>query len=157
MNWTKQRVSVVKCVTDTAPTTITLGQWLDSVKMGQQDDTPKKMRRALLPHGVFIGGRTERHRTECSGLVQFDIDTKHNPDLCRESVKRRAASDPTIIMVANSAGAGCWGLAVRGADLDTQLNHLESSLGVMLDRCNSRSTAALRFMARDASPYLNTT
>ena len=107
-----------------------------------------------MPHGMFINGRRADNLVRPSGFMQLDIDTKHNPRLCVDEIKRRAVNDSSIILIAKSAGSGCWGLVRREADGDAQLDRIESILGVTLDRCNSRSVAALRFASSDPEPYL---
>lgn len=153
MNWVNIPVSMVESVTSMHPRTITLGSWLTAMKVSQIDHIPKKERPALMPHGMFMRGRRAQNLIRHSGLIQFDVDLRDNPGLNVAEVKRRAAYDASILLVANSAGAGCWGLARCEADTDAHLDRIESTLGVTLDRCNSRSVAALRFASSDPEPY----
>ena len=157
MIWTQITVSMVQNVTDTEPKPVKLSRWLHAMKVSNISGMDKKKRPALLPHGLFNGGRQERHLVMPSGLIQFDIDQKDNPSLCHDEVKRRAAMDPTIMLCARSATGGMWGLAVREPDTDQQLDSIEASLSVILDRCNSRSMAALRFASHDPHPYIKDT
>ena len=106
-----------------------------------------------MPHGMFVGGRRLEHLHSTSSIVQFDIDLKHNPHLQHDQVKQRAAQCADIVFCARSAGGGLYGFARRRGDLDDQLNEIEQILGVVLDRCNSRSLAALRFASYDPQPY----
>lgn len=153
MNWTQITVSMVQNVTDTNPKPVQLAQWLHAMKVSNISGTDKKKRPALLPHGQFHGGRQSRHLIQESGLMQFDIDLRDNPGLCHDEVKRRAAQVPTIVLCAASAAGGMWGLAIREPDQDLQLDEIEQSLSVILDRCNSRSVAALRFASFDPNPH----
>ena len=152
MNWQTQSVSMLDCVRSTDPRTITLGAWVRATKQSNLD-TPKRERPALMPHGMFVGGRSADHCVAQSTLVQFDIDHKHNPDLSVDLVKRLAAHCDDIVWCARSAGGGAYGFAVRRGDLDNQLNEIEKNLRVVLDWCNSRNVAALRFASYDPNPY----
>jgi hypothetical protein len=154
MNWLSQPVSMVESVRHIYPRTCTIGSWVMNNKHTDWAGVPKKMRPALMPHGLFSNGRKAENLSHPSGLMQFDVDTKDNPGLCVADVKRRAANVPGVVLVANSVNGGCWGLAVREPDMDAQLTQLEQQLGVILDKVNSRSMAALRFAAHDAAPYL---
>ena len=148
MNWTQTTVSMVQNVTCTTPTPVKLGQWVKAMKVSNIDHLHKRQRPALLPHGLFRGGRTERHCVLESGLMQFDIDLKHNPDLCHRTVKAAAAQMPNVVLCAVSAGGGLWGLAIRDGDQDEQLQRLATGLGVTLDVKNSRNVA--QFSAQPA-------
>ena len=106
-----------------------------------------------MPHGVFAGGRSADCLVAESGIIQFDIDRKHNPNLDIEAIKAKAAEVDGIVFCAKSAVDGCYGFALRNGDQDTQLDNIETALGVVLDRCNSRSVAALRFASVDRWPY----
>jgi len=152
MHWHNILVSMLDGVQSTSPRTVTLGAWAQATKRSNLN-TPKKQRPALMPHGHFVGGRTARHCNEESGVIQFDIDQKDNPNLNRDQVKRRCAKLPGVYFCANSATGGMWGIAKRGADLESQLKQLERTLGVRLDKPNSRSVAALRFASYDSNPY----
>ena len=155
MNWLHTPVSMVDSVRSMHPRTITLASWVSAVKVSNVDHIPKKQRPAVMPHGMFMRGRKADNLVRSSGLMQFDVDERDNPGLNVDEVKRRAASDPAILFVAKSAGAGCWGLVRRDGDEDAQLDHIQRVLQVTLDRCNSRSVAALRFAAHDPAPYLS--
>jgi hypothetical protein len=155
MNWHTITVSMLDCVQSQIPRSITLGQWAAATKRSNLD-TPKKQRPALMPHGHFVGGRSAAHCVQPSGLIQFDIDLKHNPHLDVEMVKRRCRQLPEVYFCAHSAGGGLWGIAKRtkhSTDVDKQLFWLEHALGVKLDKINSRSVAALRFASYDPKPY----
>jgi len=152
MNWQEQTVSMLEGVRSCNPRTITLGAWVKATKTSNIT-TPKRDRPALMPHGMFVGGRRAEHCTVESALVQFDIDQKHNPNLCVDLVKRLAAHCEDIVWCARSAGGGAYGFAVRRGDLDKQLSEIEKNLRVVLDRCNSRNVAALRFASYDPNPY----
>lgn len=154
MNWHNILVSMLDGVQSTSPRTVTLGAWAQATKRSNLN-TPKKQRPALMPHGHFVGGRTARHCNKESGVIQFDIDQKDNPNLNRDQVKRRCAKLPCVYFCANSATGGMWGIAKRSADLESQLKQLERTLGVRLDKPNSRSVAALRFASYDSNPYEN--
>jgi len=152
MNWQTQSVSMLDCVRSTDPRTITLGAWVRATKQSNLD-TPKRERPALMPHGMFVGGRCARHCVHESGLIQFDIDLKDNPHLNRAQVKRRCAELPEVYFCANSASGGMWGLAKRAKDVQDQIYWLQHALGVKLDEQNSKSLAALRFASYDPNPY----
>ncbi len=152
MTWKDISVSMLDSVHSREPRTITLGAWVRATKRSDIR-TPKKQRPALMPHGLFAGGRQAQHCSQLSELVQFDVDLKHNPGLNPDEVKSRCALDADIVWCAQSAGGGVYGFAMRRGDLDTQLNTIENRLGVVLDRCNSRSVAALRFASHDPKPY----
>lgn len=154
MNWHTIRVSMLESVHSTQPRTVTVGAWVKATKSSQLD-TPKKERPTLMPHGMFVGGRTANHCATHSALIQFDIDLKDNPRLDREMVKRRCEQLPEVYFCANSAGGGLWGLAKRATDVEDQLYWLEHALGVRLDKKNSKSLAALRFASYDPNPYEN--
>ena len=152
MNWHNIQVSMLDSMHSQTPRTVTLGQWAAATKRSNID-TPKRARPALMPHGHFVGGRSAHHCAQPSGVIQFDIDLKHNPHLDVEMVKRRCRQLPEVYFCAHSAGGGLWGIAKRSSDLDKQLFWLEHALGVKLDKINSRSVAALRFASYDPKPY----
>ena len=152
MNWHTITVSMLDSVQSQIPRSVTLGQWAAATKRSNLD-TPKKQRPALMPHGHFVGGRSTAHCAATSGVVQFDIDLKHNPGLDVDLVKRRCKELPEVYFCAHSAGGGLWGFAKRDLDTDSQLARLEAALGVNLDKINSRSVAALRFASYDPKPY----
>ncbi len=152
MTWHDIHVSMLDSVQSTAPRTITLGAWAKATKRSNLT-TPKKSRPVLMPHGHFVGGRSARHCNQQSGVVQFDIDLKDNPGLDASRVKRLCAKLPEVMFCAQSASGGVWGLARRTDNLDQLLNKLERTLGVRLDKANSRSVAALRFASYDPNPY----
>ena len=152
MTWHNITVSMLESVHSTSPRTITLGAWAKATKRSHLN-TPKRSRPALMPHGHFVGGRTADHCNQHSGVVQLDIDVKHNPNLNPAEIKKLASTHRDIVWCAKSAGGGVYGFAVRRGDLDQQLNEIEQYLGVQLDRCNSRSLAALRFASHDPQPY----
>ena len=152
MNWRQITVSMLDSVHSTAPRTVTLGAWAEATKRSNIT-TPKRERPALLPHGHFVGGRSEHHCSSRSRIIQFDIDLKHNPDLDIDLIKELAAIHEDIFWCARSAGGGVYGFAYVNGFLDDQLTTIENTLGVVLDRCNSRSIAALRFASHDPQPY----
>lgn len=152
MNWHTITVSMLDSVHSQTPRSVTLGQWAAATKRSNIH-TPKRERPALMPHGHFVGGRSAAHCSATSGVIQFDIDLKHNPGLDVDLVKRRCNDLPEVYFCAHSAGGGLWGFAKRELDIDGQLDRLESALGVNLDRMNSRSVAALRFASYDPQPY----
>lgn len=154
MNWTQTTVSMVQNVTCTDVKPVKLAQWVKAMKVSNIDHLDKRQRPALLPHGLFSGGRTESHCVMESGLMQFDIDLIHNPGLCHRTVKAAAAKMPDVVLCAVSAGGGLWGLAIRQGDQDEQLERLATGLAVTLDVKNSRNVAALRFAATDTQPYI---
>jgi hypothetical protein len=157
MNWTETTVSMVQNVTDQQPKPVKLGDWLRAMKVSNIDHIHKKNRPALMPHGQFRGGRSALHLWRESGLMQFDIDTKHNPGLCADTIKRRAAQMPEVVLCAVSAGGGVWGLVLRGDNETDQLQRLSDTLRVTLDTANSRNVAALRFASHDAQPHIKHT
>ena len=153
MNWTAITVSMVENIHSTTPVDVTLAKWIAAVKRSDIQ-SPKKTRPALMPHGRFAGGRSERHCIQPSGLRQFDIDTKDNPHLNVEELKRRAAKVPSIVFLAKSATSGAYGFALDNyEDSTTMLDTIDAALGVVCDRTNSRSVTALRFASYDPQPY----
>ena len=133
----------------THPIDVTLGKWIAAVQRSHIT-TPKRSRPALMPHGRFVGGRRATDCVERSAVVQFDIDTKHNPGLSVDAVKRRAAGVPSIVFLARSASDGCYGFALNTyASTSAMFDELERALGVTLDRVNSQSVTALRFASYD--------
>jgi hypothetical protein len=152
MDWMQLQASVIQNVNSTRPVTTTLGKWVEATKVSTIS-CDKRHRPALMPHGVFDGGRSSHHLVMESGVIQFDIDRKHNAGLDVEQVKAKAAEVEDIVFCAKSAVNGCYGFAIRRGDQDEQLDRIEAALGVVLDRCNSRSMAALRFASVDRFPY----
>jgi hypothetical protein len=152
MNWHTITVSMLDSVHSQTPRTVTLGQWAAATKRSNIE-TPKRERPALMPHGRFAGGRSANHCACPSGVIQFDIDLKHNPGLDVDLIKQRCKQLPEVYFCAHSAGGGLWGFAKRDDDTDGQLDRLEVALGVKLDKMNSRSVAALRFASYDPNPY----
>ena len=152
MNWKQITVSMLDSVHSTAPRTVTLGAWAEATKRSNIT-TPKCERPALLPHGHFVGGRSADHCASRSHIIQFDIDRKHNPDIDVDLIKELAAIHKDIVWCARSAGDGVYGFAYVNGFVDDQLTTIENTLGVKLDRCNSRSIAALRFASHDPQPY----
>lgn len=134
------------------PQATTLGAWVTATKQ-RKLDTPKRQRPALMPHGLFAGGRKADDCTHHSVVFQFDIDRKDNPGMDADAIKRKAARCPGVVFCALSAGSGVYGFALRRGDLEDQLDELERTLGVNLDRMNSKSVAALRFASYDSDPY----
>lgn len=153
MEWLNFKASVIQHAHSTQPVTTTLSRWVEATKVSTIN-CDKRSRPALMPHGVFEGGRSAAHLVAPSGLIQFDIDTKHNPDLDVEAIKAKAAHVDGIVFCARSAVDGCYGFALREDDQDRQLDNIEAALGVVLDRCNSRSMAALRFASVDRWPMV---
>lgn len=152
MEWMHLQASVIQNIHSTRPVTTTLGKWVEATRISTIN-CDKRSRPALMPHGVFDGGRSAEHLVAESGVIQFDIDRKHNPDLDVDAIKAKAAEVDGIVFCAKSAVDGCYGFALRNGDQDRQLDSIEAALGVVLDRCNSRSVAALRFASVDRWPY----
>ena len=153
MEWINEPCSVIQNIHCTQPITTTLAKWIQATKVSTIN-CDKRARPALLPHGVFVGGRSEKHLVEQNRIIQFDIDRKHNPLLNVDLIKEKAAQVDEILFCAKSAVDGCYGFALRSGNQDEQLDRIASALGAVLDRCNSRSVAALRFASADRMPMV---
>lgn len=117
---------------------------------------------AAMPHGVF-DGRTADTLRRFSGLVQLDVDAKHNSTVpvgaWPEIARTFASMSPHAVLAQVSAsGAGFWALvaveiepgaydgdpvASHRARVDAVLDHMDAELHALCDAMNLPDPLAL--------------
>ena len=144
--------------------TINLIHWLENVRPTERMVVAnKKALPAMMPHGSFVSRRADGIMTH-SGLVQIDIDAKHQGQgFNAESIAEELGQQSFVVAAGLScSGAGVYALAaVEGI---TQDNHsdkarqvielIESRFEVVVDRPVSVNLASLRF-ASPFAPFIN--
>ena len=139
---------------------VNLVQWLEDCRPTSHEAARnKKALPAIMPHGYFLSRKADSIVGH-SGLVQIDIDAKHQSgDWSTADTIEAISALPCVVCVGVScSGNGVWALvAVAGID---QNNHkemadhvcsiIEEVTGDQLDRPVTTNLASLRF----ASPYV---
>lgn len=121
---------------------------------------------ACLPHAVVGGGRSARDVVSYANRVQLDIDAASNPHLVGvlDQVGAYFAALPWCEMVGRSAsGRGvcvwvrtgdCWSRSVAEAVVDyVEDMARRDGWTILVDRVNSVSPVALRFVLREVYSY----
>ena len=143
---------------------VNLIHWLENVRPDEDwAQTNKKALPAMMPHGSFVSRRADGIMTH-SGLVQIDIDAKHQGQgFNAESIAEELGQQSFVVAAGLScSGAGVYALvAVEGI---TQDNHsdkarqvidlIESRFEVVVDAPVSVNLASLRF-GSPHTPFIN--
>lgn len=138
---------------------VSLVQWLENVRPDESwAETNKKSLPAIMPHGAFASRRADSIMTH-SGLVQIDIDMKHQDyEFDPTSIADELGQQQYVVAAGVScSGTGVYALvAVEGITQDNHSDkatraaqHIEQTFNVVVDRPVSVNLASLRF----ASPY----
>ena len=143
---------------------VNLIHWLENVR--PNDDVAvlnKKSLPAIMPHGTFATRRADTLMTH-SGLVQIDIDAKHQADhWFPESIADELGQQQYVVAAGVScSGQGVYALvAVEGITQDNHADkarrvadHIEKTFHVMVDRTVSNNLASLR-LASPYEPFIN--
>lgn len=164
MNIEAIQVSSCRGAFDRETRRVYLSEWLEHVRPDVMiNDYSKKQLPAIMPHGVFYSRRQDTIQTH-SGLVQIDIDGKHqgagfNP----ENVVRDMEAAPYVV----AGGLSCMGegvyMLVAVEDIDHK-NHrdkagqvmdlIEEQFNVVVDVPVSNNLSSLRF-ASGYAPFIN--
>ena len=161
-------VSACRGAFDRNITMVRLLDWLENVRPAHpRNDWEKKQLPAIMPHGLFATRRQDSF-TKHSGLVQIDIDEKHqgkdfNPGELLENVMHHVPFSKYIVAAGKScSGTGMYMLiAVEGIDkhnfqecADQALQYVERAFDVVVDSPVSMNLSSLRF-ASPYAPYIN--
>jgi len=138
--------------------------WLENVRPTHADvQRNKKALPAIMPHGLFMSRKKDslaRH----SGLVQVDIDGKHQAEpKSWESLVRSLDAFPHVVAGGISCGGNGVYILIAVEDINAE-NHatmahdvcdwVEANLDVVTDRPVSVNLASIRF-ASPWVPYIN--
>ena len=161
MNVNDIYVSACRGAFDRNTTEVRLIDWLENVRPEQpRNDWEKKQLPAIMPHGLFETRRQDTFKQH-SGLVQIDIDGKHQDnDFDCEALLAKMQEDKEIL----AAGISCGGHGVYALyyveGLTSADDHAEAArlvikdvrkwYDVEVDEVGSRNSSSLRF----ASPYM---
>ena len=138
---------------------VNLIHWLENVRPDEDVVIAnKKSLPAIMPHGAFNTRRADSLMTH-SGLVQIDIDMKHQGyEFDATSIAEELGQQQYVVAAGIScSGTGVYALvAVEGITQDNHsdkaarvANHIETCFELCVDRPVSVNLASLRF----ASPY----
>ena len=164
MNIETIQVSSCRGAFDRETRRVWLAEWLEHVRPDVMiNDYSKKQLPAIMPHGVFYSRRQDSIQTH-SGLVQIDIDGKHQgAGFNAGNVVRDIEAAPYVV----AGGLSCMGegvymlVAVDGID---HTNHrdkagqvmdlIEEQFNVVVDVPVSNNLSSLRF-ASGYAPFIN--
>ena len=138
---------------------VNLIHWLENVRPDEDwAQTNKKALPAMMPHGAFASRRADSLMTH-SGLVQIDIDMKHQDyEFDATSIAEELGQQQYVVAAGIScSGTGIYALvAVDGITQDNHsdkaarvADHIETCFELRVDSPVSVNLASLRF----ASPY----
>ena len=139
---------------------VNLIHWLENVRPDEDVVIAnKKSLPAMMPHGAFATRRADSLMTH-SGLVQIDIDAKHQTDYHFDptSIAEELGQQQYVVAAGVScSGTGVYALvAVEGITQDNHsdkaarvADHIETCFELRVDSPVSVNLASLRF----ASPY----
>ena len=138
---------------------VNLIHWLENVRPDEDwAQTNKKALPAMMPHGAFASRRADSLMTH-SGLVQIDIDMKHQGyEFDATSIAEELGQQQYVVAAGIScSGTGVYALvAVDGITQDNHSDkaarvakHIETCFELCVDSPVSVNLASLRF----ASPY----
>jgi len=164
MNIDEIYVSACRGAFDRNTTMVRLVDWLENVRPEQpRNDWEKKQLPAIMPHGLFATRRQDSF-TKHSGLVQIDIDAKHQADGFDVD---KVLHDCGLFECVVAAGKSCSGtgvymlIAVEGIDVDNfrecadkAVHYVEEWFCVGVDSPVSMNLSSLRF-ASPYAPYIN--
>jgi hypothetical protein len=144
---------------------VRLVDWLENVRpQHPRNEWEKKQLPAIMPHGLFATRRQDSF-TKHSGLVQIDIDGKHQgKDFDCEALLSKMQLDEEIL----AAGISCGGNGVYALyyvqGLTSAEDHAKAArlvikdvrkwYGVEVDEAVSKNLSSLRF-ASPYAPYIN--
>lgn len=164
MNINDIYVSACRGAFDRNTTEVRLIDWLENVRPEQpRNDWEKKQLPAIMPHGLFLNRRQDTFQTH-SGLVQIDIDDKHQTDsIDVDKILHNVAYSDHIVAAGKScSGTGVYMLvAVDGIEQDNfrecadkAIQYVEKAFDVVCDSPVSMNLSSLRF-ASPYAPYIN--
>ena len=164
MNINDIYVSACRGAFDRNTTEVRLIDWLENVRPEQpRNDWEKKQLPAIMPHGLFLNRRQDTFQTH-SGLVQIDIDAKHQTDsIDVDKILHNVAYSDYIVAAGKScSGTGVYMLvAVDGIEQDNfrecadkAIQYVEKAFDVVCDSPVSMNLSSLRF-ASPYAPYIN--
>ena len=164
MNINDIYVSACRGAFDRNTTEVRLIDWLENVRPEQpRNDWEKKQLPAIMPHGLFLNRRQDTFQT-ASGLVQIDIDAKHQTDsIDVDKILHNVAYSEYIVAAGKScSGTGVYMLvAVDGIEQDNfrecadkAIQYVEKAFDVVCDSPVSMNLSSLRF-ASPYAPYIN--
>jgi len=144
---------------------VNLIHWLENVRPDEDwAQTNKKALPALMPHGAFSTRRADSLMVH-SGLVQIDIDAKHQDVGYFDpfSIADELGQQQYVVAAGVScSGTGVYALvAVEGITQDNHSDkalravaHIERTFNLAVDRPVSVNLASLRFASPHA-PFIN--
>ena len=164
MNIDEIYVSACRGAFDCNTTMVRLVDWLENVRPEHpRNEWEKKQLPAIMPHGLFATRRQDSF-TRHSGLVQIDIDAKHQADGFDVDKVLHACgySDYVVAAGKSCSGTGVYMLiAVEGIEADNfrecadkAIQYVEQSFDVVCDSPVSMNLSSLRF-ASPYAPYIN--
>jgi len=164
MNIDEIYVSACRGAFDRNTTMVRLVDWLENVRpQHPRNEWEKKQLPAIMPHGLFATRRQDSF-TKHSGLVQIDIDAKHQTDgFDVDKVLHNCGYSDYVVAAGKScSGTGVYMLiAVEGIEVDNfrecadkAIQYVEQSFDVVCDSPVSMNLSSLRF-ASPYAPYIN--
>tara|TARA_R100000654_G_scaffold31248_1_gene56123 strand:+ start:8461 stop:8985 length:525 start_codon:yes stop_codon:yes gene_type:complete len=143
---------------------VRLIDWLENVRPEQpRNDWEKKQLPAIMPHGLFMN-RKQNTFQAASGLIQIDIDAKHqDKELNINEILHHVAYSNCIVVAGKScSGTGLYMLiAVNGITVDNftdcadkAILYVEKAYDIKCDSPVSMNLSSLRF-ASPYAPYIN--
>jgi len=163
MNLRNITVSACRGAFDRNTYEVNLLDWLENVRPEHpRNEWEKKQLPAIMPHGVFATRRQDSF-TKHSGLVQIDIDAKHNPSMDVNKKLSEIQSDPCVLVSGKScSGSGLYFLVVAaGISNDNHsvvateiAEYYEAQYNIKCDIPVSNNLSSLRF-ASTYAPFIN--
>ena len=151
-------VSACRGAFDRNTTVVRLVDWLENVRPAEsRNDWEKKQLPAIMPHGLFLTRRQDSYQDH-SGLVQIDIDAKHNPSMDVDKKLSEIQADPCVLVSGKScSGSGFYFLVVAAGISNENhsvvateiVEYYEAQYNINCDIPVSNNLSSLRF----ASPY----
>lgn len=144
---------------DRATRAVNLCEWLETVRPERpRSDYDKKQLPAIMPHGVF-GARKQSTFENHTGLVQVDIDAKHQrPGFDVDATLKKMRYNASVLACGKScSGRGIYAFyLVDGVNAENHskaaaalLDKVRQLYNVITDDAVSKNLSSLRF----ASPY----
>ena len=160
MNIETIQVSACRGAFDRNTYDVNLLQWLESVRPeNPRTEWEKKQLPAIMPHGLFKTRKQDSFKKH-SGLVQIDIDAKHQREdwTLERTLERMAEIDEIIAYGKSCGGLGAYALvAVSNINADKHSDLAGDVISIAADLLNSEidmpvsnNLSSLRF----ASPYM---
>lgn len=143
---------------------VNLIDWLENVRPDHpRNDWDKKQLPAIMPHGIFVT-RKQDTLLKHSGLVQIDIDAKHQGEIfdADQFLHETTYSECVLAAGKSCSGTGVYMLiAVDGLKsnnfrdcADCAIMYIEQAFKVSVDSPVSMNLSSLRF-ASPYAPYIN--